>query len=58
MDAVQETKEKQRDWATSKGIPFDTRGYVREVEANLYRPLSGRARRGYERGGEGSCVGT
>ena len=57
MDAVQEIKDTQRDWATSKGIPFDPKGYVREVEANLYQPLSGRARRGYERGKGGELRG-
>ena len=33
-----------------KSIPFNSRGYVRDVEANLWKPLSARARRGFERG--------
>ena len=50
MDAVQEIRDAQRDWANSRGIPFDSKGYVREVGANLYQPLSRWARRGYGRG--------
>lgn len=50
MGAVQEIKDAQQDWARSRGIPIDSRGYVREVEANLWRPLSTRARHGFERG--------
>ena len=57
MDAVQEIKDTQRDWASSKGIPFDTGGYLREVGANLYQPLSCPARRGYERGRGGELRG-
>ena len=49
MDVVQEIKDTQLAWANSRGIPFDPKGYVREVEANLYRPLSRRARQGYEK---------
>ena len=40
----------QRIWARSRGIPFDSHGYVQEVEANLWKPLSDRARQGFERG--------
>ena len=50
MDAVQEIKHAQQDWARSKGIPFDTRGYVRDVEANLWKPLSARARVAFKEG--------
>ena len=50
MDAEQEIRNAQQDWAKSRGIPFNSRGYVREVEANLWRPLSTRARQGFERG--------
>ena len=50
MNTVQDIKDTQCNWARWKGIPFDSKGYVRQVEANLYRPLSSRARRGYERG--------
>ena len=50
MNAEQEIRNAQQDWATSKGIPFDSRGYVRQVEGNLYQPLSHRARLAFERG--------
>ena len=50
MTAVQDIRDMQWQWASTKGIPCDSRGYVREVEANLYQPLSRCARRGYERG--------
>ena len=46
----QEVKEAQRDWAKSKGIAFNSRGYVRDVEDNLYQPLSNRARLAFEKG--------
>ena len=50
MDAEREIRNAQQDWARSKGIPFYSRGYVLEVEANLWQPLSTRARQGFERG--------
>ena len=50
MDAEQEIRNAQQDWARSKGIPFYSRGYVRDVEDNLWQPLSPRARQGFERG--------
>ena len=50
MDAEKEIKKAQRDWARSRGIAFDSRGYVPEVEANLYLPLSNPARLAFERG--------
>lgn len=50
MEAEQEIRKSQQDWATSKGIPFDSRGYVLEVGSNLFQPLSNRARLAFERG--------
>ena len=50
MNAVQEIKKAQQDWAKSKRILFDSRGYVSEVEANLFQPLSNPARLAFERG--------
>ena len=50
MDAEREIRNAQQDWARSKGIPFYSRGYVLEVEANLWQPLSPRARQSFERG--------
>ena len=50
MDAEQDLRDAQQNWARSRGIPFNSRGYVREVEANLWRLLSTRARQAFERG--------
>ena len=50
MDSEQDIKGAQQGWACSKGIQFNSRGYMREVKANLWRPLSIRARQGFERG--------
>ena len=50
MDAYKEIRQAQKDWARSKGIPFDSRGYVWNVEANLREPLSVHARQGFEKG--------
>ena len=50
MNAEQEIRNAQQDWARSRGIPFNPSGYVREVEHNLWRPLSTRARQAFERG--------
>ena len=50
INPEQEIRNTQQDWARSRGIPFDSRGYVRHVEANLWQPLSSRARQGFERG--------
>lgn len=53
MDSEQDIRNGQQDWAKSRGIQFDSCGYVREVKANLWRPLSISARQGFE-GGAGS----
>ena len=53
MDAERETRNAQQDWARSKGTPFDSHSYVRDVEANLWQPLSTRAHQSFE-GGAGS----
>ncbi len=50
MNAEQDTRDAQQNWARSRGIPFNSRAYVREVEANLWTPLSTRARQAFERG--------
>ena len=50
MDTEQEIKTAQQNWAKSRGIAFDRDGYVARVEANLYRPLSDRARLAFEAG--------
>ena len=50
MDAEQDIKKAQREWARSKGVSVDRGGYVRQVEANLFRPLSAGARFAFEAG--------
>ena len=50
MDAYKEIRQAQKDWARSRGIPFDSCGYVRNVAANLREPLSAHARQGFEKG--------
>ena len=50
MHADQEIRRAQKDWAKSKGIPFDSRGYVQDGETNLWKPLSAHARRGFAEG--------
>ena len=44
------TKDAQKAWAKSSEISFDSRGYVRDVEDNLWKPLSDRARNAFENG--------
>ena len=50
MDAEREVKSAQQDWARSRDIKFNSRGYVGQVEDNLWQPLSTRARQAFERG--------
>ena len=50
MDAEREIKKAQQEWARSRGVSFDRNGYVPQVEVNLFRPLSERARFAFEAG--------
>ena len=50
MNAEQDIKDAQKAWAESSGISFDSKGYVSDVEDNLRKPLSDRARNAFERG--------
>ena len=50
MHREQDIKAAQLDWAKSKGLSLDPRGYVLELEDNLWQPLSDHARAAYERG--------
>ena len=50
MNPKQKIIEAQREWAKSKGLPFDPKGYVRDAETNLRRPLSACALKGFSRG--------
>ena len=40
MDAYQEIRQSQRDWARWRGIPFNSGSYVECVEDNLWKPLT------------------
>ena len=50
MDAYQEIRQTQRAWAKSRGIPFDSHGYVRSVEDNLWKPLTPHAQQAFNAG--------
>ena len=50
MDPDQEVKRAQQDWANSRGIAYDSNGYVAQLEDNLWQPLSSRSRSAFERG--------
>ena len=50
MNPKQKIIEDQKAWAKSKGLSFDPKGYVRDAETNLRRPLSACALKGFNRG--------
>ena len=50
MDANLEVRKAQRQWARSMGIWFDSSGYVRDIQDNLWQPLSPHAHRCFARG--------
>ena len=50
MDAEKSIRDAQKAWAESNGISFCSEGYVCNVEANLWKSLSDRARDAFERG--------
>lgn len=50
MNRNQKIRLLQKAWAESRGLTVDPKGYVPDVEANLWRPLSARARQGFGRG--------
>ena len=50
MQHERSIKDSQIAWATTQGISRDHRGYVHELEDNLWQPLSAHARAAYERG--------
>ena len=43
-------KARQRDWAVRRGLPFDTDGYCRCVDNNIFRGFSPADRKDFERG--------
>ena len=50
MPILSDIKESQRQWAISKGLEPDAEGYLRSVESNLFKPLSGPTRKQFENG--------
>ena len=50
MQAEQSIRDAQIAWARSQGLSIDDKGYVDDVEDNLWKPLSAHARTAYERG--------
>ena len=50
MQAEQSIRDAQMAWARSQGLSIDDKGYVDDVEANLWKPLSAHARAAFERG--------
>ena len=50
MDSYEEIRQTQKAWARSRGINFDSRGYVLSVGNNLWRPLTPQARQAFETG--------
>ena len=50
MSPNRQIRKIQKDWAEPRGLSFDSRGYLGEVDANLRMPLSERATRGFTEG--------
>ena len=50
MEDARAVRDGQRAWAMENGVPFDSGGYVDDVEMNLRRPLSAAAREAFEKG--------
>ena len=50
MEAARVVRDEQRAWALENAVPFDSRGYVDDVELNLRTPLSAAAREAFEKG--------
>jgi len=42
--------ESQRKWADQAGVAYDSKGYVRDLDLNLFEPLSDDVRREFEEG--------
>jgi len=53
MSPAQAVRQAQRAWVQAQGISLDPRGYVRNLESNLRKPLSAHAWSGFS-GGSGS----
>jgi hypothetical protein len=50
MSTLQDIKARQQQWAMSKGLEPDAKGYLGAVESNLFQPLSEKTRAQFENG--------
>ena len=50
MEDARAVRDGQKAWALENGVPFDSAGYVDDVEMNLRQPLSAAAREAFEKG--------
>ena len=50
MQAERNIRDAQIAWAESQGLSIDDKGYVDDVDAHLWKPLSAHARAAYEKG--------
>ena len=57
MQAERNIRDAQIAWAKSQGLSIDDKGYVEDVDANLWKPLSAHARAAYERGAGSELAG-
>lgn len=57
MDDAGAVREEQKSWAVANGIPFDSRGYIPDVDLNLRALLSSAAREAFERGAGSELTG-
>ena len=57
MNPKQKIIEDQKAWAKSKGLSFNSNGYVSDVETNLRRPLSACALKGFSKGAGSELAG-
>jgi hypothetical protein len=58
MSSRSEIIDEQVNWAESRGLLPDQRGYLPRVEGNLLRPLSGSAKAAFDEGGGSELVDT
>jgi hypothetical protein len=52
ISAKKELERRQRRWAETAGVAHDARGFVRDLDANLRKPLSAETHAAYLRGSE------
>lgn len=50
MRSKQQLLNRQRSWAVSTGLSVDAKGYLDNVDANLFQPLSGKTKQAFDDG--------